>query len=294
MQHVAQFGHSYGTIEEFTYRQNLYAAVDEEINTINADLTNTHVAGHNFLSTMSGFEKSKLLGYKAHNGTRSEETLEAANGSVDWRSKGAVNAVQNQASCGSCWTFSATAAVEGAHFIKTGKLVKLSEEQLVQCSKKNNGCGGGSMELAFEYLEKPGQNTEVNYPYTSGRGLTGHCNTKLEGGDVHTTGYKNVSQNNADALNAAIAKGVVSVAIEADQSVFQTYQSGVLSGAACGTNLDHGVAAVGYGNDGTQDYVIIRNSWGASWGDHGYIKLAKAAGEGTCGVNMDASYPQTN
>lgn len=103
-----------------------------------------------------------------------------------------------------------------------------------------------------------------------------------------------MTRNSPSQLNAAIAKTVVSVAIEADKSVFQTYKSGVLSGAACGTNLDHGVAAVGYGTEGGQDYVLIRNSWGAGWGDHGYIKLASASGAGTCGVNSDAVYPKTN
>ena len=149
-------------------------------------------AGHNFLSTWTEGEKKRIMGFNGL-GERNEEILEETNGgSVDWRSHGAVNAVQNQASCGSCWAFSATAAVEAAHKIKSGKLLKLSEEQLVQCSTRNNGCHGGSMALAFKYLEGPGHNTESNYPYTSGRGVTGHCDKSKEGGPTKTTGYKNV------------------------------------------------------------------------------------------------------
>merc|ERR1712025_146616 len=178
-------------------------------------------------------EKKRILGYNGL-GERSEPTiLEESNrgGSKDWRSEGAVNAVQNQASCGSCWSFSATAAVEAAHHKATGKLVKLSEEQLVQCSKRNNGCNGGSMALAFKYLESTAQTTESAYPYTSGRGVTGQCNSsKAQGGHVKVTNYHNVTRNNPTQLKAAIEKAVVSVAIEADKTVFQHYRSGVLTG----------------------------------------------------------------
>lgn len=294
MQHVAEHNISYGTIEEFNFRHNLFVEVDNLINESNANPENTFELGHNFLSTWTQGERKRLLGYNGL-GERDEVVLEETNGSgVDWRDHNAVNAVQDQASCGSCWSFSATAAVEAAHAIKTNSLVKLSEEQLVQCSTRNNGCGGGSMALAFKYLEGPGQNTESAYPYTSGRGVTGKCNKSLEGGKVKTTGYKNVQARSSSQLMAAIDKTVVSVAIEADKSVFQQYKTGILNSAACGTNLDHGVAAVGYGSDGGQQYYIVRNSWGPRWGDKGYLKIAVASGNGICGIQMDPVYPSTN
>merc|ERR1711881_341392 len=122
------------------------------------------------------------------------------------------------------------------------------------------------MALAFKYLESTPQTTESAYPYTSGRGRTGTCDKSKEaGGSVRCTGYSNVSRNNPNQLKAAIAKTVVSVAIEADKTVFQHYTGGVLTSSACGTNLDHGVAAVGYGTEGGQEYFLVRNSWGPSW-----------------------------
>jgi len=221
MQHVADYGLSYGTMEEFMFRAKLFYERHQEIIDISASPNMTHTVGHNFLSTWTAGEKKRLLGYNGL-GERDEEILEETNGgSKDWRNAGAVNAVQNQASCGSCWAFSATAAVEAAHHKASGKLEKLSEEQLVQCSTRNNGCGGGSMALAFKFLESTNQTTEKAYPYTSGRGVTGHCDTSKEaGGKVHVTGYKNVTRNSPSQLQAAIGKAVVSVAIEADKTVF--------------------------------------------------------------------------
>jgi len=224
-----------------------------------------------------------------------------AGDSVDWVAKGAVTPVKNQAHCGSCWAFSTTGGLEGAIFVKHNVLESLSEEELVQCDKVDHGCKGGAMDNGFSFIKKSGGLAlESTYPYTSatGAGLTGSCVTSKESPKAQFTstvnGFTDVTQNSEPALKAAVALHPVSVAIEADKQVFQFYKTGVLKASAgCGTKLDHGVLAVGYGVESGTKYWKVKNSWGPTWGDAGYIKLERtdASGSGTCGIAMDASYP---
>jgi KDEL-tailed cysteine endopeptidase len=213
--------------------------------------------------------------------------------SVDWTTKGAVTPVKNQEQCGSCWAFSTTGSVEGAWFLAKGSLVSLSEQQLVDCSdaEGNQGCNGGLMDQAFQYIiDNKGITTEAAYPYTA---TDGTCQAKGKPVAATLTGYKDVAANNELALETAIVQQPVSVAVEADQSVFQFYSGGVMD-SSCGTQLDHGVLAVGYGTDTGKEYYKVKNSWGADWGEKGYIRLGRGAKfnpSGQCGIQMVASYP---
>jgi len=294
MEHVSAHGLSFGTKEEYVFRLGEFAKKDAAINKINEEEANFTV-GHNFMSTWTHAEYKRLLGYKGAETNANVVTLEeTAETSVDWRTKGAVNPVKNQAQCGSCWAFSATFANEGAHFLKAGELISLSEQELVSCDTNSMGCNGGLQSYAFRYLESHGQNTESNYPYSSGHGVTGRCNKSLATGNVKDIGYTNIPGESIPQLKAALAKTPVALTIEADQMVFQMYTSGVLDSKKCGTNLDHAVGGVGYGTEGGQDYWIVRNSWGATWGDAGYLKIAAVEGKGICGVQMQNLYPATN
>merc|ERR1712066_119061 len=217
---------------------------------------------------------------------------EALATSVDWTKKGAVTAVKNQGQCGSCWSFSTTGSLEGAWEIATGQLVSLSEQQFVDCDKKDSGCGGGLMDTAFSYAENNALCTEGSYSYKGRAGScqASSCTVGIPKGGV--TGYKDVAADDEQALMEAVAKQPVSIAVEADKAAFQLYHSGVLT-SKCGSNLDHGVLVVGYGTDSGPDYWKVKTSWGASFGEEGYIRLKRGkGGAGECGLlSGPPSYP---
>ena len=240
-----------------------------------ADMTNTE------------FAISKLCGcmIKPKMTKPATPIMEKAVEEIDWREKGAVTPVKNQASCGSCWAFSATGSLEGGNFVANGKLISLSEQQLVDCDPQSSGCGGGLMDYAFEYVMAHGLCTEEDYPYHA---KDEDCKDDKCESAIKISGYEEVPSYDGAALKQAVSKAPVSVAVEADSAVFQMYKTGVVDSTACGTSLNHGVLAVGY----TADYWIVKNSWGPNWGDKGYIKIAyKETGAGICGINQMNSYP---
>jgi len=254
MEHVANYGLSYGTVEEFNFRQNVWELLDAELDRINST-HDSFTVGHNFMSTWTDAEKKRLNGY-VPNTVRPLEVMEwqpvADDDEVNWVTAGGVTGVKNQGSCGSCWSFSTTGSLEGAHFNASGNLESFSEQQLVDCSHNGNqGCNGGSMEIAFTYYETHDAILEKDYPYTSGTTRkAGTC--EYENKDktkVEVSSYKQVEQDSSEALKASIKEGPTSVAIEADKTVFQHYTGGILSSIECGTKLDHGVLAVGYGSE---------------------------------------------
>jgi C1A family cysteine protease len=283
---------------------------------------------HLFIEKTNGMGRSFQLGHNQFSGMNSTEYMRWVRGtnvdninwqyvravkdnaalkatlpaSIDWTVKGAVTPVKDQGQCGSCWSFSTTGALEGAYAIKYGKLASFSEQQLVDCDNLGNGgrdhgCNGGLMDNAFSWISKNnGLCVEADYPYVSGTTKTAGTCAKtcrnLDGSDI--VSYVDVQPASDFAMMTALAKQPVSVAIEADQREFQLYKSGVFT-ASCGTNLDHGVLAVGYGSESGEDYYKIKNSWSATWGEKGYIRIGRGAnynsGKGQCGVLLQASYP---
>jgi KDEL-tailed cysteine endopeptidase len=254
-----------------------------------ADLTEQE-----FLAKYTGLNSMPVRNAGVKVGNLPTKSVSQQPTTVDWRQQGAVNAVQNQGQCGSCWAFSAVASFEGVAKIAGYQLYKFSEQQLVDCStaEGNQGCNGGLMDQAFQYVKKVGGlESETSYPY---KGVDQKC--KFNSASLlppQVASWVDVPKDNCAALLTAIALNPTSVAIAAN--AIQFYVTGVFSSKFCGTGLNHGVTAVGYGVDSktTKPYWLVRNSWGASWGENGYILMDRTIqpSTGICGICMQASYP---
>ncbi|CAH1391323.1 unnamed protein product [Nezara viridula] len=212
--------------------------------------------------------------------------------SVDWRERGAVTPVKDQGKCGACWSFSSTGALEAQHFLKTGRLIPLSEQNLIDCSEEygNDGCDGGLMDFAFQYVvDNNGIDTENSYPY---EGPVADCRYNTTSVGTSATGYVIIPEGDERALEEAVATiGPISAGVDASHTSFQFYSGGLYHEKYCTQSVDHAVLVVGYGTDEKgQEYWIIKNSWNATWGEGGYIRLARNQGN-HCGVTNRASYP---
>ena len=295
----------------------------------------TYTLGHNAYSGINYDEFAEFMGFRANSdllakctgnlrstknlrGTRNlrgtvptvqqDEVLDLSTlpTSIDWRTKRVVTNVKDQGQCGSCYSFSSTGALEGIYAISHDNLVSFSEQQIVDCDNgltKAHGCNGGLMDQVFSYVSSNGGLcSEQDYPYVSGTTQkAGTCQTscKLVSGSKISK-YTDVNPNSDNAMMTALAQQPVSVAVYATTE-FQLYKNGIFTGK-CGTDLNHGVLLVGYSSDNGQDYYILKNSWGTSWGmENGYMRLGKNIdpstgkpynnGAGQCGVLLEGSYP---
>lgn len=294
----SQQNKAYASPAEQMYRMQNFNRNLQTIQQVNSDKSLTYELGLNQFSDLS--EEEFVAKYTGLQGVDTAADFVVPhvnkgvrNDGVDWRDQGAVNDVKNQGSCGSCWAFSAIGAIESAWKIAGNVLTSFSEQQLVDCSSAfgNHGCQGGLMNNAFKYLVKSagGIETEAAYPYTAADGKCKFDATKVNG-KIKT--YSSINQRDCDGLLHAITSQPVSVGIAAN--AIMQYKSGIFNNPRCGTQLNHGVVAVGYGVEGKQEYWIIRNSWGASWGEKGYIRFARddnKSEDGMCGICLAASYP---
>ncbi|MED6118381.1 hypothetical protein PIB30_002087 [Stylosanthes scabra] len=299
-------GKTYSSDEERTYRLKVFQDNYDYVQRHNqmpdssytlslnafADLTHQEFKASRLASRSSSFLRfSNPQRRFSNDNDNYNNILRQVPSSIDWRNEGAVTPVKDQGSCGACWSFSATGAIEGINKIVTGSLESLSEQELVDCDKKyNSGCEGGLMDYAYQFIiDNKGIDTESDYPYLTHEAT---CNKdKMKRRVVTIDGYTDVPSNNEKKLLEAVATQPVSVGICGSERAFQLYSKGIFTGP-CSTALDHAVLIVGYGSENGVDYWIVKNSWGTSWGMNGYIHMVRNNGtQGICGINMLASYP---
>jgi len=291
----------YSTPEEKQYRFEIFSKNYDFIQSENLKKTNTYTLGLTQFADLTNLEfkalhlrtsatpkvsstpttyvKSKVI-------TESENATGSLPASVDWVAKGDVTPVVNQGQCGSSVVFDAVDAIASAYAIANGTLVSLPYEQVIECLGGGTCAGSDvSIDQVFAYVEQYG----LEEDYQS----NGTCNYDPSKVVVRISGFTDVSSDDDNALLQAVAQQPVAAGIEADSTTFQFYTSGVITSSSCGTEIDHSVLIVGYGTENGINYWKVKNSWGQSWGEDGYVFIKRQSGEGPgeCGIAIEASYP---
>jgi len=309
---LTQYGKSYDVAEMF-HRYNIFKT--------NVDLIDSHnqayeagkftfTLGINKFADQTNAEYKKLLGLKRtgqqaplnkelkHKKHHHHESVpNGVPATMDWRNFGAVTEVKDQGQCGSCWAFSATAAMEGRYFQTSGTLLSLSEQLCVDCvlgGADTCDLGGEMHDCYLQVIAEGGDETEADYPYQAQSGEACAFDPSLAVAK-NFSGYVNITSGDEQALQVASSSYVISVGIDASSFMFQLYTSGVYNDPSCmnaWNELDHGVTVVGYDHDSSSglDYWIVKNSWGSDWGIEGYIWMTRNQ-DNQCGIATDATYP---
>jgi len=330
-----EFKKAYTSTVALKYRENIFYANLAKVRAVNAQYAagkKSYFLAVNKFADMTDAEMARYRGFNFGQSQKSKVVTGAdlkttdLPAAVDWRTKGVVTDVKDQGGCGSCWTFSTAETLESHIAIKTGQLLVFSEQQIVSCATNpqkcggTGGCEGATQEIAFNYTRDAGGiSLETSYPY---QGADSACDPSQVKPVATIDGYVRLDSNNATQLTAAIANvGPIAISLAASGFSFQLYGGGVLSGDGCGWDIDHAVQAVGYGYDTSVNmgFWLVRNSWGAGWGEAGYVRIFRQSdgktpeqcgtdttpgdGDGCpdgpssitvcgeCGILSDSSYP---
>jgi len=297
------FAKQYSSEEEHQYRKNAFAANVEFVQKHNAEHAlglHTYTVGLNKFSDLTAeeFKQKYLSSMPMMSAVEriSTDPMVTIPETINWVEKGYVTEVKDQddqngtyVACAACWAFSATGTMEAAHFGQTGELISLSEQNLIDCATEspNAGCSGGYPSIGINHVIKSGGiESEKSYPFEAEDDVCRFDNSKVV---AKFTVVQGVEQYNEKELEYGVGTfGPFSTCIDASGQGFMQYKSGIYSNPDCSRDdLDHAVLTVGYGTEHGKDYWLIKNSWGAYWGDNGYIKMARNK-DNMCGIASNA------
>lgn len=295
MIHKRKYNKLHANREDLEYRFSVYVENMKFIEDHNTQRKSFSLAENQFADLTFEEFRQKYLAAPIPNSVTSYHSRMIRDGEVDWVKEGKVSRVKNQKACGSCWAFSTTGSLESAYAIYYNKNIEFSEQELVDCAGEygNNGCNGGMMSYAFDYIHNNKLATEEEYPYTAQEGTCKDHRKDTERYGINS--YDVINPVDVTGLVDAVHTQPVSVAIEVRKD-FMHYSTGIYSSdESCGESLNHGVMVVGYKNADDEKYFKVKNSWGDLWGEKGYIRMAIGTGSGTCGIaNETDVYPRVN
>lgn len=281
------------TGNEYTKRLSIWASNSNYVNNFN--LCHNFKLSLNQFAAFTSIEYRSLLGVipQLNSISSSFETKIQFDPpeSIDWRQYGCVTSIKDQGMCGACWAFSAIQSAEGIWALAGNKLISLSEQNLLDCVTDCFGCNGGNMIPSFQYVINRQDGhfmRETDYPYV---GQMNTCSYNSALAVVSITSVNSVPRDEKSLMAAVSSKGPIAAAVDASHYSFQLYSSGIYDEPSCSsTYIDHGVGVVGYGSEGQSDYWIVKNSWGSSWGENGYIRMSRNKNN-QCGIATLACYP---